>query len=441
MRRRALHAACALVAAAALAGCGGGDDLVTLDRIGRADAPKSLHLQINAGHSPQAATEKHASGFRDLFVAWVRRHPDWRIEFQIIPDTTSTLEQARLLEKSRVDQAPDCASVDSFAVPLFVQQGALKPLDRFFSAADLRDLFPFVRDVIVGRDRHIYAWWWHTDLRAIFRRTDLVPRAPRTWDELIEFAREAERRDRKVDGYLFNGGRWEGATFDNLAYFWMQGGELLTPGGRPIFAEGANARKMLNVLELLRRAVRSGASPTRVATIQNYDQFETAALGGSVAMFLGGSFQWSTLEELLPKDELAKWEVSEIPGPRPGMTTTGTGGWTLGAFSDDPEKVGACASIIKEVYLGKGNELMGEIPTSPRLLATLPSFQRPIYRTFARFLRRGRARPGLAIYPALSNELQIAIGSVLTGSATPQAALDRARERVQQAYEQLGGSD
>lgn len=130
MRRRALPAACALVAVAALPACGGGDDLITLDRIGRADAPKSLHLQINAGHSPQAATAKHADGFRDLFVAWVRRHLDWRIDLQIIPDTTSTLEQARLLEKARVDQAPDCASVDSFAVPLFVQQGALKPLDR-----------------------------------------------------------------------------------------------------------------------------------------------------------------------------------------------------------------------------------------------------------------------------------------------------------------------
>ena len=31
----------------------------------------------------------------------------------------------------------------------------------------------------------------------------------------------------KVDGYLFNGGRWEGTTFDNLAHFWSQGGELV----------------------------------------------------------------------------------------------------------------------------------------------------------------------------------------------------------------------
>jgi multiple sugar transport system substrate-binding protein len=439
--RRAGHAGLAACAVAAVAGCGGGDDLVTLDRIGRADAPKTLKLQINAGHSPQASTQKHADGFRDLFVEWVRRHPEWRIDLSIIPDSQSTLEQARLLEKARVDEAPDCASVDSFAVPLFVEQDALKPIDRFFSESELRDLFPFVREVITGPDDHIYAWWWHTDLRVIYRRTDLVPRAPRTWDELIEFAREAKRKDRKVDGYLFNAGRWEAATFDNLAYFWMQGGELLDPQGRPVFAEGANGEKMLNVLELLNRAVESGAAPTRVTTIMNYDEFETAALGGSVAMFLGGSFQWPTLEELLSDEELAKWEVSEIPGPRPGMTSTGTGGWTIGAFADDPEKVEACMSIVKDVFVGEGNNLMGELPTSQRLFDTLPEFQRPIYRTFERFLRHGQARPGLAIYPSLSNELQIAIGNVLTGSATPRQALDRARDRVLQSYELLSGGD
>jgi multiple sugar transport system substrate-binding protein len=440
--RRAGYAGLAAWAVAAAAGCGGGDDLVTLDRIGRADAPKTLKLQINAGHSPQASTQKHADGFRDLFVKWIRQHPEWRIDLNIISDTQSTLEQARLLEKARVGEAPDCASVDSYAIPLFVQQGVLEPLDRFFTESDLRDLFPFVREVITGPDGHIYAWWWHTDLRVIYRRTDLVPRAPRTWDELIEFAREAERKDPKVDGYLFNGGRWEAATFDNLAYFWMQGGELLDPKGRPVFAEGANAERMLNVLELLDRAVESGAAPTRVTTITNYDEFETAALGGSVAMFLGGSFQWPTLEELLSDEELEKWEVSEIPGPRPGQTSTGTGGWTIGAFADDPEKVAACMDIVKEVFVGEGNNLMGELPTSQRLFATLPEFQRPIYRTFARFLRHGQARPGLSIYPSLSNELQIAIGSVLTGSATPRQALDTARDRVQQTYELMsGGSD
>ena len=437
--RRALRRTAALLAVAALVGCGS-DELVALDRVGDPDAPKTLRLQINAGYSHQAPTEAHAEGFRKLFAQWSRENPEWRLELNIIPDSMSTTEQARLLEKARVGRAPDCANVDSFTVPLFIEQGALQPLDEHFSGQELDELFPYVREVITGPDDHIYAWWWSTDLRVIYRRTDLVPEPPRTWDELIDTALAAEEEDPKVDGYLFNGGRWEAATFDNLAYFWMQDGRLLDDEGRPVFADSENGPKMLRVLEFLKRTVDSGASPSRVTTFTNYDEFETAAAGGSVAMFLGGSFQYSPMQETLGEEAFAKWEVSMPPGPEPGQTATGTGGWTVAAFTDDPEKVAACMDIVKSIYVGAGNELTGELPTSRRLFDSLKAFQAPIYRRFKRYLAEGQARPGLAIYPALSAELQIAIGSVLTGAATPREALATARERVQQTYELLEGS-
>ena len=438
--RRLLAVLAAGTLLAAAAGCGD-DELVGLDRVGRAGAPKVLKLQVNADYSPQASTPSTAEGFRKLFAEWARKHPDWRIDLNIVPASMSTTEQARLLEKARVGQAPDCANVDSFTVPLFIEQEALVPLDEHFSQREVAKLLPYVRDVITGPDDSIYAWWFSTDLRVLYRRTDLVPEAPRTWDELIEAGREAVRKDSDVDGYLFNGGRWEAATFDNLGYFWSQGGELLDEGGRPIFAEGANRDRMLALLRFLARTVDEGVSPSRVTTIINYDEFQKAAEGGSVAMFLGGSWQWASMEESLGEDAMRDWAVSEPPGRRAGETATGTGGWAFGAFSDDPEKVAACASVIKEVYIGVGNEITSELPTSRRLLRTLEAFQSPINRTYRRFLEHGRARPGLAIYPSLSNELQIAVGSVLTGSATPEEALDTAGDRVAETYEILSGGD
>jgi multiple sugar transport system substrate-binding protein len=429
---------CVLLAAA-VAGCGGSGSLMTIDRVGRADAPKTLRLQINASYSPQASTPEVAAGFRKLFLDWARRHPQWRINLTIIGDTMTTTEQARLLERAKVGQAPDCANVDSFTIPLFVSQHVLQPVDRYISKAQLADLFPYVRRVMTGPDGHVYAWWWSTDLRVLYRRTDLVPRAPRTWDQLIADAKAAERKDPKVDGYLFNGGRWEATTFDNLGYFWMQGGRLLGPGGRPVFADGANGRDMLNVFRFLRRAITSGATPTRVTTFNTYDEMSTAAEAGSVATFLGGSFQWPTMQSELPKAEFKKWAVSELPGPRAGETATGTGGCTLAAISKDPQKVAACMDIARSIYAGKGNTVTGELPTSRHLFATLKAFQAPIYKTFRRFLADARPRPGEAIYPSLSNELQIAIGRVLTGSATPAQALQTAGSRVRQLYQLFTG--
>ena len=226
MRRTLAAAACAL-AVAVVGGCGGGDEIVGLDRVGDPDAPRTLVLQVNADFSPQAAVPEQAKGFRDLFARWARRHPDWRVDLNIIPGSQSTGEQARLLEKARVGRAPDCANVDSFTVPLFIQQKVLTPIDRFVPKAERDDLLPYVREVMTGPDGRIYAYWWSTDLRVLWRNTELMPKAPKTTDELLEFAKAAEKKNPKVDGYLFNGGRWEGTMFDNIAFFWMQDGELL----------------------------------------------------------------------------------------------------------------------------------------------------------------------------------------------------------------------
>jgi multiple sugar transport system substrate-binding protein len=219
-----------------------------------------------------------AAKFKRAFADWARRHPQWRLALTVIPDSQGPAEQARLLERARVGTAPDCASVDSFSLPLFIQQKALVPLDRYFTKAEVDDLLPFVRNTVRGPDGHLYAWWWGTDLRLIYRRADLVPKAPRTWDELIAYAKAAHQKDPKVDGYLYNGGRYEGTFFDNLGYFWSRAASCWTrgPHGR-CSTRAPTGHAMLNVLEFLRRTVTSGASPGRVATINDYAFLQQAA--------------------------------------------------------------------------------------------------------------------------------------------------------------------
>ena len=128
--------AATLGCAAALTACGGGGDgdLVSIDRVGKEDAKNSFSLEMNAGFSPQASTPSHAEGFTDLYERWARKHPDWKIDLTIIPDAAGTENQARLLEKARVGRAPDCASVDSFTLPLFVNQKVLQPIDQLLHA-------------------------------------------------------------------------------------------------------------------------------------------------------------------------------------------------------------------------------------------------------------------------------------------------------------------
>ena len=73
------------------------------------------------------------------------------------------------------------------------------------------------------------------------------------------------------------------------------------------------------------------------------------------------------------------------------------------------------------------------LPTSEKIFAEDKTFQKPIFAKFREFLPAGKARPGVPVYPEMSNQLQVAIGDVLTGKATPEQALDRAKQAVDRA--------
>ncbi|MDZ7802343.1 MAG: extracellular solute-binding protein [Trueperaceae bacterium] len=426
-----------LMLAAVLAfGFASAQDLVTQDRIGPSDAPNAMTFAALAHFTNSNGLPEFAEGFQEAYEAFAEDHPDWRVDMQLMRDNINQ-EMARILEQARVGRAPACATIDSFQLALFKQQGALQPVSEHFTQEQIEDLFPYVRDGITGEDGEIYAYWFDTGLRVLYYRTDLVPEAPRTWDEAIEAAVAAQEADPSVDGMLFNGGRSEGTSFDFLAHFWSQGGDLVDSEGRPVFGEEPHRTYLANALGYYRDLVESGAAPRRVASIAGYDDMLGSIRAGSVAMIQGASGQWTQMSSVLEEDELAQWDVALPPAREADQFATGTGGWTIAALSDDPDEVRVCMDLAKSVYRGTANSITGGLPTSVELFDTIPRFQDDPYSRFGEFLEHGRARPGVAIYPEISNQLQIVISEILSGSSSIEDAIDGAVEEVDAAYQRL----
>jgi multiple sugar transport system substrate-binding protein len=422
----------AVAAALAMPQAGTAQDLITRDRVGPADAPNVMTFRLTA-YDLYSADPATREAYEALFTDFINANPGWRIDTQIATDAIGQ-EQARLLEQARAGRGPDCAMIDSSSLGLFKASGVLSPMNAHFTQAEIDDLFPFVRDAVTDAEGNLLAWWWFTGLMVLYRDTTLVPDAPQTWAE-AEAAALATVAAGK-EGFLFNGGRWEGTAFDWLPNFWAQGGELVDTAGRPIFGEGENRDMMLAAIGYYKGLVDSGASPARVTSIVNYDDFNASAAAGTTAMFVGGDWQYGQLRGTLPPDAFANWAVSELPGPTADQRATGTGGWTIAALSDDPEKVRMCAEMIQAIYNGPSNYVSGLLPTSVAQYDN-PRFDGPEFALFAEALANGVARPGVAIYPEISNQIQIMLGDVLSGAATPEEALDRAFAATLEAYERL----
>ncbi|WP_422074684.1 extracellular solute-binding protein [Tranquillimonas rosea] len=408
-------------------------DLITRSRVGPEDAESSMSFRLTAYDLYSSDPEMKAA-FEELFTDFITARPGWKIETQIATDNINQ-EQARLLEQARAGRGPDCAMIDSSQLATFKNAGVLTPMNAHFSDAQVADLFPYVRDAVTDGDGDLLAWWWFTDLRVLYRDVSVIPDAPQTWEAAQQAGLASVEEG--YEGLLFSAGRWEGTTFDWLGNYWAQGGRLVDDAGRPVFGEGENREKFLNAVRYYEGLVESGAAPGRVTTISGYDAMNAAAAAGSAALFVGGNWQYDQLRKTLPEDTFANWEVSELPGPTADQRATGTGGWTIGALSDDPDKVRMCAEMIQEIYSGEGNAVQGLLPTSAAQYEEYDAFEGPQFDLFAEALENGQARPGAPVYPEISNQIQILMGDVLSGAAEPEAALDQAFEASLAAYDRL----
>ena len=236
--------------AAAIALSGGplaAQDLITRDRVGLPDAPNAMSFRLTAYDLYSSDPEMRAA-FEALFTEFIEARPDWRIETQLATDNIGE-EQARMLEQARAGRGPDCAMIDSSQLATFKAAGVLSPMTEHWSAEEIDDLFPFVREAVTDEAGNLVAWWWFTDLRVLYRDTTVVPEAPQTWEELEAAAVGASEAG--LEGLLFNGARWEGTTFDWLGNFWAAGGQLVDEEWRAPETSLGEARTVGAPLEAL----------------------------------------------------------------------------------------------------------------------------------------------------------------------------------------------
>ena len=424
-----------LVLCVLVAGTGAGaQELVTPVRVGRASAPLTLNVWAQQDYSHLAARPAIADAFTVVFDDWARAHPAVQLRVSVMPGLE--LHKAKLQLAAAAGRLPDVASIDSFWLPLL--QNDVQPLETYWPVEDRRDFLPFTIQTLSDPAGHVYGMWHETDCRVLFYRKDLVPTPPRTWDELLDSASRVAREQR-VSGYLYNAGRWEATVFDHLAMFWAQGGELVDRDGRPVFGEEPHRRAMLRLLGFLRDTIQRGAAPRSVLGNNDYQQLTAAAVAGDVAMFLGGNWQLKDLQAGLAPAEFAKWDIAPIPQADAGTRSTGTGGWVWVVFARDPARQRAAIEFIRDVeapaHAARISEATGHLPVRQSVYRDFPIFsQDRWYRRFGEMLVDGHARPTVPIYPEISQRLQLAIGSVVSGEQTPDAALNEAWRAVNDEY-------
>jgi multiple sugar transport system substrate-binding protein len=464
--RRDALAAGAGAAASLLSGCAGipgvsvqirqfdeSDPLVTYDRIGKGSTKLSywtsrFYMPAKSGNNqpelspltgPFYRTLKQESAqpaatpaLRAQHEEWARANPEYRVN---ITYPASDRWRDRLLTRASRGNAPDGATIDSVWTPEFYQY--LQPLNDYVE--DIDDFFPFVRETAT-RDGDLLAAWKYTGCGCLYYRQDLIDRygdgdPPRTWDDMLGLGRDI------ADGEGITPFLFRGTAFDNLPYFWGQGGELVDDGV-PVLDRDDNRAALVNTLSFLRELVDTGVTPPRVANISSVGELAREGRNDQVAMFLGNNDQIErSFKNRVDGDRWQRWRVAHIPMMEPDQFATGVGGFAEGAFREGDEGDAAAtkrfiSKFVEPASMGRYCESAALLPTRQSLYddENLYSPDTPYHQQFRQFLEHGVARPPVPIYTTIANEYENAIESVVTGGTDPERAVETMVANVTEAY-------
>jgi multiple sugar transport system substrate-binding protein len=417
MRRRDLLRA---LAAASMAGCAGPPGGA------RDEVPPPGKLRIVFKHQPLWGDP---APFRDLLSAFEREAGDVEVVTEPLPNASDVVHQFFLTALEGGARDFDVFVADVVWVAEFARAGWIAELSGAFPPAALR------RDFLDGAaeaailEGKTWAIPWYVDAGILYRRTDLVPDAPATYEELDRAALEAVRGGRVQHGFVWQGRQYEGLVCNVYEAIWGHGGETMD-GGRVLLST-PEAR---SALEHMRGLLTRGVSPPSV-TSQAEEEARRVFQEGRAAFMRNWPYAFAEAQRE-GSQVRGKVGVSPLPSVTGAPGHGALGGYLLAVNAGSPVyKRDAVLRFVAHLTSADANVALalayGRNPprrapyADPRVTSGAA-----VIAQLLPMVERARPRPVTPYYPMISDVLQGELSAAIAGIRPPAEALGRAQALV-----------
>lgn len=384
--------------------------------------PEGMTIVFAAGHDPSGATEA-------LIAEYNEANEGVTVRFQAMPANTDTQHDAYVTYLSARESDIDLYSLDVIWTAEFATAGWIAELPGGF--IDERAFLDGPLASVTHDDR-LYAVPWFTDAGVLYYRVDVLESAglpvPETWAEFVATCGEVAG-PRAMDGFVWQGARYEGLVCNFLEFLWGLGGTL-DEDALASDPQGVE-RDVVSAIELMRSLMDGGVTPASVLTYKEEDARRVFTEGH--ALFLRNwPYAWSMAEGAESK-VVGRVGIARLPHA-PGKTPYSTiGGWNiaLSAFSEHPDEALDFLRFITGEDALKRRAIEGAyLPTrrstyeDEDVLAANPHFA-----SFFEVFKNARNRPRSPHYPRASDTIQEHVHAALSGeTAADDAAAAIVRE-------------
>ncbi|MCP2238771.1 ABC transporter substrate-binding protein [Thermoanaerobacterium thermosaccharolyticum] len=368
-------------------------------------------ITYSAGKDSTPATQK-------LVEAFEQKYPNIKVKVQELPNSSDDQHNSYVTALSAGDSSIDVLAMDIIWTPEFAAANWLLPLDDKFTQ-EMRDKFLSGPVEAVTYDGHIWAVPRFTDAGVLYYRKDIISTPPKTWEELIQMAKDNVGKGGTKYGIVFQGNQYEGLVCDALEVIGRNGGNVLE-GDKVTINTPQAVGGLQYLLDLAKIA------PPGVTTYQEEDARNVFQQGEAIFM-RNWPYAWSLVngDDSPIKDKVG---IAPIPKGKDGQAgTPALGGWNLGInkYSKHPEEAWKFVEFVTSEEGQKITALEGgNLPTIKSLyqdkdvLAKNPYWS-DLYDAFI----TAKPRPVTPFYPQMSDSMQINFHKALTGEITPQQAI------------------
>lgn len=408
-RRRIARATSACALAALLSGCGGGEE---------AGVPVI-----------RWTTDRDPTGEMDKLVADCNEQnaERWKIEQVVMPPTVDAKREQIIRRLAAGDDGLDVLTIDVVWTAEFSETGWIVDLTDRLGPREA-EFVPSAFETVRYDDR-IWAYPMSTNVALLFWRTDLVDRAPQTWEELVTVAKRVQKQHPGMDGFLYQAAAYEGLTVDALEFVTAAGGAALDDSGTKATFGSGDATA--HALTFMRTLVEEGVSPRETVTFQE-EESRNSFQNGDAPFLRNWPYVYALAND--PSSKVAgKFDVAPLPSfeGRERGGVLGGANLAISSFSKHPEQAWEALECVGGDGAQRRRALTrGEMPALQALYED-PEVRRAMpYIDVARTsLEDAVPRPATPYYNDLTRTIYLTANKVVGG----RMPVDEAVEELQRA--------
>jgi multiple sugar transport system substrate-binding protein len=427
--RGGITVACA-VAALAVAGCGsdegGGGSQSAGQGLteGAKKAPTLEQAKDAKGTITMCAGKDTSGALTEAIKSFNAKHATQGVKVKLLELAADATEVRNQYIQRAQAKSPDCDVLQSDIIWIaeFAQQKWLLDLSDYANGRKGE----FIPSTLSSFDYDGKLWGLPqvTGAGLLYRRTDQVPDAPASWQQMYSEAA-------KNDGFAYQGAPYEGLTCNFIEVSSAVGGRILSEDGKK--AE-LDSPQNLKALQFMVDGMKDGAAVKATRTYME-EQARQAFEQGKATFMRNWSYAYALDKKAAKvKDHLAVTALPPFDGGQKGGVLGGNGP-VISAFTKNPKASVLWLDYWTSEAVIKHNAAKYALPPTMPQIYDDPAVKKtlPYAAELRAAVQAATSRPVSPVYSQISEAVYTNVNKALAGQVSPKDALAAGQKKIEQA--------